>query len=466
MTETSTVTETSTSTRCCHRDIKTQAETQQTSPSLLPVDFICMHLIGEFHPPTSRGHHYALTAVCMLTGFTWCIPLKTKTAEEVTKAYLDHIYSLFGGSVKIQMDNGTEFKNQLFKEVFTKLGMEFSIHSPPYRPQSNGKIKGFDRFLKVCLAKHINHGLEWDELTPMATACYNFFPNCSARESAFFIMFRRDLINKLNMMLHAARRYFHDDNDLPNLEALKNIYQVVAQQLLNSRERYIKKHHNQQPSEPQLQAGDLLLIKKHTAKSFEPKYKGNYRVVTIHGNDVEIWDFRSNISMVHVTDVKRTTLMEQIADDYEQVGKQGRFSKKCIPRGYIPDLNWITIHENSDQPIRPIKPQEEDPTKTTTTPAAPSEVEGPPSSHLRSKTKQQTTSIQQRQPECNQSTVDPPECNPAKTEVKKVQIAPKLYSFMQWIHTLLWAKRVSKHKAPVAARCTLMVAMEAKVQPN
>ena len=30
---------------------------------------------------------------------------------------------------------------------------------------------------------------------------------------------------------------------------------------------------------------------------------------------------------------------------------------------------------------------------------------------------------------------------------------------MQWTHTLLWAKRVSKHKAPVAARCALMVAM-------
>ena len=57
-------------------------------PSLQPMDFICMDLIGEFHPPTSRGHHYALTAVCMLTGFTWCVPLKTKTAEEVPKAYV------------------------------------------------------------------------------------------------------------------------------------------------------------------------------------------------------------------------------------------------------------------------------------------------------------------------------------------------------------------------------------------
>ena len=154
--------------------------------------------------------------------------------------------------------------------------------------------------------------------------------------------------------------------------------------------------------------------------------------------------------MVHVTDVKRTTLMEQVADDYEQLGKQGRFSKKCIPRGYIPDLNWTTIHEDLDQPIRPVK-QEEDPTETTT-PAAPSEVEGPPSSHLRSKTKQQTTFIQQEEPKLNLSTVDPPECNLAQTEVNKVQIAPKVYSLMQWTHTLLWAKRVSKYKAPIAAR--------------
>ena len=158
-----------------HKLENVKFESKIFKPLLQPMDFICMDLIGEFHPPTSCGHRYALTAVCMLTGFTWCVPLKTKTAEEVSKVYLDHIYSNFGGSVKIMMDNGTEFKNKLFKEVIKKLGTEFFIHLPLYRPQSNGKIEGFHRFLKMCISKHINHGLEWDELTPMATASYNFF---------------------------------------------------------------------------------------------------------------------------------------------------------------------------------------------------------------------------------------------------------------------------------------------------
>ena len=99
-------------------------------PLLQPMDFICMDLIGKFHPPTSRGHCCALTAVCMLTGFTWCVPLKTKTVEEVSKAYLDHIYSNFRGSIKIMTDNGTEFKNKLFKEVIEKLGTEFPFIHP------------------------------------------------------------------------------------------------------------------------------------------------------------------------------------------------------------------------------------------------------------------------------------------------------------------------------------------------
>ena len=158
--------------------------------------------------------------------------------------------------------------------------------------------------------------------------------------------------------------------------------------------------------------------------------------------------------MVHVTDVKKITLMEQVADDYENLGKQGRFSKKCIPRVYIPDFDWTTIHEDSDQPIKPIK--QEDPTEDAMTPAAPTELEGPPNSHVRSKTKQQLASCEPGQPECNPGQ---PERNPAQTEVNKVEVAPKCYSLMQWTRTLLWAKRVSKHKAPVVTRCTLIVAM-------
>ena len=120
-----------------------------------PMQFISMDLIGEFHPPTTKGKRYALTVICMLTGYVFCIPLKTKTAEEVLQAYIDNVYSKFGGSIKILSDNGTEFKNKIFEQVAKELGVVYKLYTPPYHPASNGRIEGFHAFLKVCISKHI-----------------------------------------------------------------------------------------------------------------------------------------------------------------------------------------------------------------------------------------------------------------------------------------------------------------------
>ena len=171
-------------------------------------------------------------------------------------------------------------------------------------------------------------------------------------------------------------------------------------------------------------------------------------MVKVYGNNVEIQDYRGNISMVHVTDVKNITLMEQVADEYEQLGKEGRFGKKCNPRGYIPDFDWTTIHQSQDQPIKPINQQ--DPTEDTTTPAASTEVEGPPSSHPRSKTKQQPTSDKQGQLECNPTPMDPSERNPAKIEVNSIDIAPKNYSWMRLTTFLSYPKKIIEDPAQVS----------------
>ena len=141
-----------------------------------------MDLIGEFHPASSKGNRFALTAVCMLTGFTFCIPLKTKRAEDVIKAYIDHICCTFGPSKKIVTDNSTEFKNKLWTEVFEKLKIEQKF-TPIYSPQCNGRIEGFHKFLKATIAKQLETCVEW---VWKATAVYNFFPTESSGLVPFF----------------------------------------------------------------------------------------------------------------------------------------------------------------------------------------------------------------------------------------------------------------------------------------
>ena len=147
-----------------------------------------MDLIGEFHPASSKGNKFALTAVCMLTGFTFCIPLKTKCAEDIIKAYINHICCTFGPSRKILTDNGTQFKNNLWTEVFEKLKIEQKF-TPIYSPQCNGRIEGFHKFLKATIEKQLETHIEWDDLVAKVTAAYNFFPTESSRITPFFLMF-------------------------------------------------------------------------------------------------------------------------------------------------------------------------------------------------------------------------------------------------------------------------------------
>ena len=128
-----------------------------------PMEFMAMDLIGEFHPASSKGNRYILTAVCMLTGFTFCIPIKSKHAEDIAKAYLNHICCAFGPSRKILTDNGTEFKNKLWTEVFKRLNMEQKV-TPIYSPQCNGRIEGFHKVLKAMIGKQLENQLEWHDL--------------------------------------------------------------------------------------------------------------------------------------------------------------------------------------------------------------------------------------------------------------------------------------------------------------
>ena len=341
------------------------------------MDFIAMDLIGEFHPPSSQGNHYALSGVCMLTGFTWCIPIKSKKATDVARASLQHVYSILGGSTKILTDNGTKFKNKVFREVLQKLGTEKLIHSPPYRPQSNGRIEGFHRYLKACITKHMKNGLEWDQITAMATAAYNYFPNMSAKESAFFLMYGRDPVNKLSSILNAPRWYLCDNSGLPDLEALKNMYQMVAQQLYNSRQCYIKDNKYNKVPDQGILVGDLVLMKDHTAKSFEPKYKEDYRVVQIYGT-LQVSDKRGKLHNVHITDVKRINMTEKVVTQLDQVYNKGRTAKNLIPQGLIPDLGWNTDQQGTNRQLLPKEKQPE----VTATQTMPTQVEGPPSSRL------------------------------------------------------------------------------------
>ena len=305
-----------------------------------------MDLIGELYPPSKSGHKYALIVICMLTGYVFCIPLKTKQASEVLQAYIDNIYAKFGGSLKILSDNGTEFKNQLFEKIAKELGVKYKIYTALYQPSSSGCIEGFYNFLKACISKHVSPQLHWTSVIPLACAAYNYLPNEHSKDSPFFLMFGRDAVLPLNSLLSPEMCYLGNDLNVLSLEALKNMFHIATENLHCAHICHDSTLPKQLPHH--FTEGDTVLIKNYTAGPFDPKYIGNYRIVSFQGNQVELIPSTGGKSkMEHISNIKYIMPAERYISqlpDYELFGQQ---TKLHLNPKNILDFSWKwanTVH--------------------------------------------------------------------------------------------------------------------------
>ena len=274
----------------------------------------------------------------LLTGFIFCSPLKSKRAEEVVQAYLNEVYYIFRGSRKILSDNGTEFKSKGFEEVLKKLGCDVRDYSPPYKPQLNGKIECFHKFLKACMGKHIGKNLKWDDVIPMATAAYNFFLHTPSKKQHFFLMFGQDPLTGLRQLLGEATRYLGEGDGKLNLTALQNTCQLAAQNAQMVRE---KSEVDESSVPPAFQPGDLVTLRDHTTRAFDPKYKREYRVIKFLGKtQVLLRNSKGEETKHHVAYLKKTNPVQETVGKIPDFKKFARAAKLQLNPDKVPDLKW------------------------------------------------------------------------------------------------------------------------------
>ena len=306
-----------------------------------PMQFICMDIVGPISPISSKGNRFCLTVIDMLTGYTMAVAIPNKSAKTIVKTYMDHVYSIFGGSSWMLMDNGSEFKNDVFDKVCDKLGVK-RVYSPVYTPQSNGKLDGFHRFFKACISKHI-HGnqLEWDEIVPLATAAYNFFPCQSSRESPFVLMFSRDPITPFLSLLEPSARYWGERGGHLHLDALQHLYTVTAENLRRAREK--ENTDTETSLQNDLKIGDLVLVRNINSGVFEPKYSPNYSIIAIYGNNhiaVKAPDGKVQLRCRgHIKKIDPVDKVISLLPSTEDYQKFGRKTKLLIHPDNIPDTN-------------------------------------------------------------------------------------------------------------------------------
>ena len=135
---------------------------------------------------------------------------------------------------------------------------------------------------------------------------------------------------------------------------MTKLYNVVAHNLNEARKARDGKKKGTTPKEPErLKIGDNILVRDHTSKAFQPKYKDFCIVGLLGKNQVKIKDNHGHITKVHCRDVKKIPMTETVCKMYEeeQAGKT-REGRKVVPNSKMPDLAWDIAETQLTQGIQ------------------------------------------------------------------------------------------------------------------
>ena len=151
-------------------------------------------------------------------------------------------------------------------------------------------------------------------------------------------MFGRDPVFPLNTLLGPKMRYLENDINILSLEAMKNMFEIVATNLKIAREKGDPKNN---PLPTKLQPGDTVLVQNHTKGPFDPKYEDDYQVVAIKGNQVEV---RPSIGgPTKVRHLKHVKYILQVDQYIKQIPDYAVFGRKTTLR-LNPD-KILDLHE-------------------------------------------------------------------------------------------------------------------------
>ena len=155
-------------------------------------------------------------------------------------------------------------------------------------------------------------------------------------------MFGREAAVKHTLLESENPKYLGTDDGMINVGLMTKLCHVIAHNLNEARKARDGNKKSTKPKEPViLRVGDNVLIRDHTSKAFQPKYKDFCIVGLLGKNQIEIKDNHGHITKVHRKDMKKIPMTEKVCQLYEeeQLGKT-REGRKAVPANKMPELGW------------------------------------------------------------------------------------------------------------------------------
>jgi hypothetical protein len=137
------------------------------------MDWLHIDTIGPF-PIDKEGNQHIINIICSFSRFIEICAVKTTDAASASKVLLQH-FGRYGVPSRLTSDRGTQFVNDVLKELATLTDVKH-ILTEPYSKEQNGIVersnKEINRHLRaICFHKNIIN--EWSSVLPMVQRIIN-----------------------------------------------------------------------------------------------------------------------------------------------------------------------------------------------------------------------------------------------------------------------------------------------------
>jgi transposase InsO family protein len=171
-------------TKTPHRTATLPQGTVRTT--LEPRQGLHVDLMGPFQP-SADGNLYVCALVDPATRFRINVAISGKAPRFVAQQIVNHWVTYFGVPRYLHSDQGTEFVNDVIRELCDLLGIDHTT-TTPYRPQANSIVeRGNDVVNNMMRVHALRHPQHWDRLLFAHSLAANTAYRRSVFESPFFL---------------------------------------------------------------------------------------------------------------------------------------------------------------------------------------------------------------------------------------------------------------------------------------
>lgn len=257
-----------------------------TPTPIKPFDIVVIDTIGPF-TKSDNENIYAVTMMCDLTKYLVTAPIPNKEARTVAKAIIDNFILIFGPMRNIKTDCGTEYKNEIVRELCSLLKITHNF-STPYHHETLGTIERNHRVLNEYFRAYLTDN-NWDEHLKNFTFCYNISFNASLQHNytPYELVFARKCILPTELTDKIDPIYNVDNYIKVSKFYLQKAHEHARALIEKSKIRN-KEYYDRKSNPLNISVNDEILIQKEPYNKLQNIYDGPHRVKEINGHNVTI----------------------------------------------------------------------------------------------------------------------------------------------------------------------------------